>query len=383
MKIYLVHNVRIPTEKAHGYQIAKTAESLAMLGHEVELIVPTRKNKANEDIYSYYSIKKNFKIFYIKSFDFFVLEKVLGSKLSFYLQSLFFKFQISNFKFQITEDSAAITRNPELVASIRKKGINVFFDAHRWPESKNGIYKKMLKPADGVICNSFGTEREYNINGFEKTIALPNGVDLEQYEKNKADQEIRANLGLPAAWRLALYVGHLYAWKGAEVILDCAAIMKNEKLFFLLAGGTEKDIAAYQAKINERGLSNVRLLGHKKKADIPGLQMSADVLLLPNIPVNQESDRFTSPIKMFEYMAAGVPIVASDLPSIREILNEENASLVKAGDALAMAEAIRSLIRDKARGLARSTRARADVEQYSWENRARKMLGFMTDTAYD
>ena len=102
---------------------------------------------------------------------------------------------------------------------------------------------------------------------------------------------------------------------------------------------------------------------------------SADVLLLPNIPSTQESTFYTSPIKMFEYMASGVPIVASDLPSIREILNDRNAVLVKAGDASDLLRGITQALNDEKNKF--GMQAKKDVQQYTWLARAQNILKFI------
>ena len=87
-------------------------------------------------------------------------------------------------------------------------------------------------------------------------------------------------------------------------------------------------------------LDNILILGRKPKNEVPYYLKSADILLLPNIPINKESIEYTSPIKMFEYMASQRLIIASRLPSIEEILNSKNAVFFKAGDAQDLAQAI-------------------------------------------
>jgi glycosyltransferase involved in cell wall biosynthesis len=84
-----------------------------------------------------------------------------------------------------------------------------------------------------------------------------------------------------------------------------------------------------------------------------------------------------SPVKMFEYMAGGVPIVASDLPTIREVLNGTNAAIVPPGDAPALARAISQLLADAPRAQALAARAREEVRTYSWQERAKKVLSFI------
>ena len=101
------------------------------------------------------------------------------------------------------------------------------------------------------------------------------------------------------------------------------------------------------------------------------------MLLLPNVPISDESNYYTSPIKMFEYMASGVPIIASDLPSLREVLDESNAVLVEAGNPQKLEEAITSLVSDTARATHISRKAFADVQRYSWDNQVKALHDFI------
>lgn len=104
---------------------------------------------------------------------------------------------------------------------------------------------------------------------------------------------------------------------------------------------------------------------------------AADILVLPNVPTSEESVKYTSPVKLFEYMASGVPIIASDLPSIREILNEQNAILVRADDPAALAEDINKVLQDNELSNSISKQALIDVKDHTWENRAQKIIDFL------
>lgn len=375
MKLYIINNARMPTEKAHGFQIAKMCESFAGLGVRVELIVPTRVNKIQDDVFEYYKIKNNFKIKYLDSFDFFKFEKIIGSRLSYYLQSLAFLRKVREYK--IATDDIVISRNPEIVGVMVDKGIKTYYDAHRWPESKNTIFKKLLKGISGVICNSEGTAKAFRDNGFTNCLLAPNGVDLDEYRLSKSKEVLRKELEIFGDKKIIMYVGHLYAWKGVDLIIDLARRSREKDWHFVLVGGTETDIAKYKKLVQDEDLNNISLLGHKQKSVIPKYQMAADVLLLPNIASNEESIRYTSPIKLFEYMASGVPILASDLPSIKEILNDSNAVLFRAGDIDDMAKSLNDILNTNLDVKAISDKALKDVKNYSWENRTKKILNFI------
>lgn len=377
MDILYITNARIPTEKAHGYQICKMCEEFGGLGSMVELWVPARKNHIKQDIFSYYNLKKNFQIRYLKTFDFFRLEKLIGRYAS-YFQSLFFFVKLLFIK--VGQGRIIYTRSPEIAWLFKTRGYKTVYEAHNWPGTKTEFYKFLLKKVDLIVCNSVGTEKKYQDNGFKNTLLAPNGVDLKDFAVNKDKAGLRKEYGLPADKKIVMYVGHLYKWKGADIILQAADLLKNNKsIEFVLVGGTANDINKYKERLKGKELNNVNLFGYRNKREIPGLMKAADILLLPNVPVTEESVNYTSPIKMFEYMAAGRPIIASDLPSIREALNKNNALLVPAGDAQKLVGAIEDLIVNKTLADKISAQAEMDAEKYTWGMRAENVLSKIKD----
>ena len=101
------------------------------------------------------------------------------------------------------------------------------------------------------------------------------------------------------------------------------------------------------------------------------------MLLLPNKSGDPASERDTSPMKLFEYMASGVPVVASDVPSLREVLNKRNSFLAPPNDPKALAEEVRGILSNPDEAEARASAARIDVEAYTWDKRAEDMLNFL------
>jgi glycosyltransferase involved in cell wall biosynthesis len=105
---------------------------------------------------------------------------------------------------------------------------------------------------------------------------------------------------------------------------------------------------------------------------------AADVLALPNSGRAAVSRYYTSPLKLFEYMAAERPIIASDLPALREIIaNEETALLVPPDDASALAAAVERLRADPALARRLAANARSAVGAHTWERRAARILDFV------
>ena len=151
--------------------------------------------------------------------------------------------------------------------------------------------------------------------------------------------------------------------------------ISNDKSLFVFVGGTAEDIKEF--KKEAEGLDNVLILGHKPHREIPYFLKAADVLVLPNKTGERLSEKYTSPLKLFEYMASGRPLVASDLSSLREILSEETAILVKSNDPRALAEGLRRALMDMELAESMAKRALDMVQQYSWHRRATSIINFL------
>lgn len=374
MNIVYIANARIPTEKAYGYQIAKICEALSGLGAHVELWVPTRRNEIKKDLFDFYGVKKVFSVRRITCPDIIANSRFLGP-LGFYLQSFIFFLRLL-FE-RPAKESWVMTRNAEIAWLFHLKGHKTVYYAHFWPEGKNGLFRYFLREADAILLNSHGTKEAFMKHELNAVAVIPNGVDLDDFSFTETKGELRKELKLPPK-KIALYAGHLYAWKGIDVLFQAAELLKDTPdVMFVLVGGTSADYEARMREIEQKGLTNIILTGYKQKTLIPKYLSAADMLLLPNAPVSTESISYTSPIKMFEYMASGTPIVASNLPSTREVLNEQNALLVEAGNAAAFVRGIRTIIRDQTAAQRLSEQARRDAARYTWRSRAEDILAFL------
>jgi glycosyltransferase involved in cell wall biosynthesis len=170
------------------------------------------------------------------------------------------------------------------------------------------------------------------------------------------------------------YAGHLYPWKGVDLLVKAVAALPDAA--GLIIGGHEKepDLARVKA-LAERLHCAARMTftGLLPPAEVAARLRRADVVALPN-PASAISSTFTSPLKLFEYMASGRPIVASDLPAVREILRDgENALLVEPGNPEALAAGIRRIKNDAALGRRLAAQSMLDAEQYTWARRAERL----------
>src|SRR3989344_2047521 len=174
--------------------------------------------------------------------------------------------------------------------------------------------------------------------------------------------------------KIIMYTGHLFEWKGAQTLLQTARKLQTQDVIFVFVGGMEYDIEKFKEKAKD--LSNVLIVGYKPHKEIPFYLKAADIVVLPNSAEEDISSKYTSPLKLFEYMASGRPIVASDLPSVREILNGNNAVLVKPDNLESLAEGVERVLNDKILADNISYAAFEDVKNYTWQKRAKAIVEF-------
>ncbi|ODS55740.1 MAG: hypothetical protein ABS36_09075 [Acidobacteria bacterium SCN 69-37] len=170
------------------------------------------------------------------------------------------------------------------------------------------------------------------------------------------------------------YAGHLYPWKGVDVLVHAMAAVPDAEGLIIGGHPAEPDLARVRTLASTlRVDGRLTFTGLLPPADVAGRLAAATILVLPNTP-SAISERYTSPLKLFEYLALGRPIVASDLPAIREVLTDgDTALLVPAGDAAALASAIERLRTDPVLAARLATAARALVPRYTWEARAERL----------
>ncbi|QDV06796.1 Alpha-D-kanosaminyltransferase [Planctomycetes bacterium Poly30] len=187
-------------------------------------------------------------------------------------------------------------------------------------------------------------------------------------------EEARRALGIDASRPVVLYAGGLLRWKGVDGLVDAAG--RLDDALVLIVGGMEADIGALRERA--AGMGNVRIDGFQEAARIPTYLAAADVGVVPNRRTPRISSHYTSPLKVFEAMAAGLPLVVSDLPSLRDAVGPTGAAVfVEPEDPAALAAGISGLLDDPAARSSLAERARAAVQGCTWEARAHRILAFM------
>ncbi|MFA4941345.1 MAG: glycosyltransferase [Patescibacteria group bacterium] len=377
-KIIYIANVRIPTEKAHGLQISKMCEQFAERGYEVELWVPSRKNNINTDVFSFYNIKNNFKIKKVFCLDLFFLEKFIGP-FSFWVEFASFYFFVLIKSAFLSPRTVIYTREP-LVCLFKIFFFQIVFECHSISEKKKSFFF-LVRFAKRIITISSGLKKIFLENGFkeEQIFISPDAVDLSVFDIGATKEEARRKLNLPTDQQLIIYTGKFKTMgmdKGISDILK-SLVFLPEDIIFLAVGGSKDDIAQYQKQAEDLEIGNrVKLVGHVSQSELAIYQKAADILLMP-FPFNQHYAYYMSPLKMFEYMAAKRPIIASNLPSIKEVLNSQNSCLCQPDNPKDLSEKISLILDNKTLGESLSEQAYSDVKNYTWEKRAEGILGFI------
>jgi glycosyltransferase involved in cell wall biosynthesis len=364
MKIAAIAGSTIPSDTANSLQVMKACQALAQIGHDVTLLVPGAKN-TSVDLRKHYGLEVDFPIEWLSS----------SSRRMF------------------TWDAARRGRAwgadviyswfPQSAVFGLLRGLPVVFEIHIQPTGRFGPVwhrafadlggKKRLISITRALVELL--ERDFNMRfPAEEIVIAPNGVDLERFASLPDPVNARRQTGLREA-PTVMCTGHLYAGRGAELFLDLAGSLPQAQ--FVWVGGRPEDIASWKKRVKS---GNVSFTGFIPNRDLPLYQAAADVLLMPygrsimGSSGTADSAAVASPMKMFEYMAAGRAIVSADLPVIREVLNESNAVFCKPDDVGDWRLEIKSLLDDEARRTKLGNRARQGVQGYTWVARAQRIM---------
>lgn len=364
MKLIYLANVYLPGVWAHSLQTMKMCEAFAANGLKVELVTGMKRAK-DDKIFSYYNIKTKFKITKIPYFD---LSAKGSSKINFLFRTisflLFARLYVIFKKYDIL-----YFRTP--LAGLLFN--NFYLEVHWLPPRLKKWHSLSFKKAKKIIVLTKFLREELIAAGVSgaKIIIAPDAVDLKEFCLDISQEEVRKKLSLPLDKKIVAYCGNFYFhdWKGVDILLESLQYLRG--VVCLLIGGHEAEVKEIEQRFKAYDLF---ITGRKTHTEVPFYLKAADVLILPNKKGQAISEYYTSPLKLFEYMASGRPVVASDLPSIREILSEKNAVLVEPNNAEALATGIKKIMADNKLAEKIARQALADVRHYTWQKRAARII---------
>jgi starch synthase len=379
MRIGYVMSGFLPSRETDTQQALKTVDALGGAGAEVELIVPESRRMRSlglasfeAELRAFYSLRSPFRLVGVRGIE---PDRLLEFQRPVHaLRSCLW----------LPRDryDAVYTRSRAAPPLCILRGQPVVFETYRTLGSRSpwlvALYARLARRPSflGIVTHSHLSRLSIAGAGFPaaKLATIHNGHDPADILPRLARDEARARLGLDPTRPLCCYAGNVGARKGVSSLLDVAAL--TPEIEYLVVGGHAKDVAALEARGRQRGLSNLRCLGWRPATELPPFLYAADVLVIPpTAEPLQKHGRTVLPMKTFLYLAAGRPIIAPDLPDLREVLTHgESAWLVPPDQAQAAAAAIRRITADPELAGRLASGARERSAGLTWRARASRIL---------
>jgi len=388
LEIVIPADIRFPLERASGVQIVKTAAALARDGGRVRLLVRRSDPRPTAEVLALFGLAPH-PCLEVRRLG------VWHRKGSFAVPRASFLARAAAAGLAARRRGAVVfTRDLQLADLLLRLpaagGGPVVYEAHAVESlmylERGALYgtspaaepakaariarreERVWQRASGFVTTTAGirdtfAERHGARGGVR---IIPNGCD------------VPGERTFPGAAREApprvLYAGQLYPWKGVDVLVEAMAAVPDARLVILGGIEGEADSRRIRGLVEARGLAaRTELPGLVPQARVADELRRAAVVVVPFLRAGM-TERHTSPLKVFEAMAAGRPIVASDLPSSREVLRDgENALLVPPGDESALADAVRRLLSDSGLATRLARAAWDEAPRYSWDARARAL----------
>lgn len=372
MKVACISVSRVPSSTANSMQALKACQGIIQLGHEVRLFLPIYSQQVhNVDLSTYYGLETPLEIEWIPS----------PRRLHHY-----------DFAFRAVQKARHMNADLCYVWLLQAGifslifGLPTILELHGPPEGRFGpsLFRlfqripgeKRILPITHALAEQLHEHFNFDANNSSLTCISPNGIDLGHYSNLPGPSVARELLNLPPMLTIG-YTGHLYPGRGMSLLMELAKRFPN--IHFLWVGGQPGDVIKWRDKLSAEKIENITLMGFVQNRQLPIYQAAADILLMPYEKVitgssGGNSATYASPMKMFEYMASKRAIISSDLPVIREVLNPTNAVLCPPEDISAWSRSIEYLIADDNLRLTIAQQAWKDVQQYTWNERARKAL---------
>lgn len=369
LSIIYLHNQRLMGGKAHDIVIMRTCYALARSGHKVKIVTGTPAR--HDDIFSYYGIEPipEFEVIQIPMlrgrpfswhavFNFFCLLKILDLKKKSLADIIYLReIKLARFLLKFRK-----LLNLPFVIEVHDLKIKKFYDS--CPErdtSENYVFHKV----DGliVLLNAFGNilRDTYGISGIP-VVKVPLAAEKVPFHYKQSGHKI---IG---------YIGQLYPMQGVDILVESLSYLPGARLSII--GGSGKDLdrlkqLAADKKVDKR----IDFYGFVSPHMVMEKAREADVMVV--CALDRGKRRYAAHTKLYEYMAMGKPIVAVDLPSIREeVTDGKDAILVRPEDPLSLAEKISYVLdnHDVAESLALNAYKSAD--DFSWKKRAERLSEF-------
>ena len=366
-ELFYYANLRVPSEKAHGIQIFNTCSSLLKYC-SIKLIVPNRFNNRKENIWDFYNVSK----FDIHKFN--IVDELHPLIINIKpLRKFFYYLRISYSIFYLRffilkKDSKIITREWWEFIILRRLNYHCIYEAHQIYTDQLSrkaillglrILGQNIKKSKLIVI-SRNLQLEFSKLGFIDISCIPDAAKENAYKKSKSFNKIKN----------VVYTGQLFKQKGIETLIESADSFPN--LYFNIYGGSKNAVKRYKNHTNNK--KNIFFHGRISPQEVLKVQANADLLVIPQV-----NELAQSPMKLFEYMASGTPILASGTNAITEIIKDNfNGNIFKAGCSESFIEKLNEIQTNYSDQSKIANQAYNDfMDNYTWSKRATKIKRFI------
>ena len=389
VEILVPADVRFPLERANGIQIVKTAAALARAGARTTLLVRASDPRPTDEVLALYGLRPH-PALQVRRLP---VRHRRGSRTL--PRAVFLARAAAASLAGLRRGAVVFTRDLQLAEMlVRLRPVArgpVVYEAHAVEalmyRERGLLYgtgevarpgkalrlerreRTVWRRAQGFVSTTAGIRDAFAAAHGPRhhaTRVIPNGCDVPE------DRRFPGLAGETPP--RILYAGQLYPWKGVDVLVEALAEVPGARLVILGGIEGEADTARVRDLVHARGLAaRTEMPGTVPPERVAEELRRASAVVVPFLRTAM-TEAHTSPLKAFEAMAAGRPIVASDLPSSREILRHgENALLVSPGSAAGLGAALRRILEDGELAGRLARQAYADAPAYSWDTRGRRI----------
>lgn len=391
--IAYIANIRLPTEKAHGYQICQMCRALAQQT-AVALYHPRRQQPAalagqqGADAFAYYGLPPSFAIHTLPNLDVVQLENALPRPLFRWLFDQHARLWSHRAIRQAQRHGATLfyTRDIPIADVLTRHGLPTMFEAHSVPggRARQTLTRVVQRPSLQltIVLTQFIQQALVELGAPPARILIePDAVDLASYANLPEKTAVRQQLGLPVDRPIVGYLGRFQTMGSEKGIPDLIRAFgklpaRQPAPLLLCVGGPLDAVPGYQQLAAEVGVSpdNLHFVDRVPNAAVPRWLAALDIATMP-FPFTNHYAYYMSPMKLFEYLAAGKTILGTALPSIQEVLtHNHNAWLVAPDDPAALAAGISHLLTQPNLMVRLAQQAQRDAAQYTWQARAQRIL---------
>lgn len=383
MRIAYITHTRFPTEKAHGHQIARVCEALVKLKHDVTIVSPDITNAVSKSAGVYYHLTEEFSEEKLRTFDAYQ-SKLIPGRFAFLFTMRSYRSALEQF---LTEQKFDLlyARSPQVLPALLKTRTPVVLELHTLPRLKKARFAAHCRKCKRIVCLTSPMKEELVALGVPaaKIIVEGDAVDPERFAKLPSTKKAKHHFGVPEDRVVIGYVGSLVTMdkleKGVDILIKAIPLLRKhgDNVHLLIVGGPEEWIERYRLLAIHTGLTDndITFYGPVPTKLVPDALAACDVCVYPAPqPKKAFFRRDTSPLKLFEYLAAGKPVVCADIPPVRDVLDKTMVRFVHAGSISSLAGGIRDVLEHPDDAKKRTKKGLAVIKKHTWEKRMKRII---------